>query len=931
MQLSDGEWLYDEGRRLRCRVLELVDTWGQTAVRVWYPEAQTILLVAAEQLKPVEDLRTSAKEIAYITAAAKVADALDENTLLAPIESAVIPLPHQILALLKAVSSDRVRLLLADEVGLGKTIEAGLIIKEMKLRGLIRRVLVVAPKGLVSQWAAEMRTHFGEEFRLLLPSDFPAFRRVAGQDNVWKMYDQIICPMDAVKPIDSRRGWSKEQLAEYNRDRFEDLLAANWDLIVIDEAHRMGGMTDQVARFRLGQGLAEAAPYLLLLTATPHQGKTDAFHRLISLLDKTAFPDPGSVSRERLEPYLVRTEKRNAIDAQGNPLFKPRRTQLEPVHWNDRHVLQRQLYEAISEYVRIGYNQAIREKKNYVGFLLILMQRLVTSSTRAIRTTLERRLEMLQAPEEQLSLFPPGFDDEWPEMDGQEQIEMLLRMRTKALRNERAEVQLLLNLAKRTEATAADAKAEALLDWIYRLQQEESDPDLKVLLFTEFVPSQEMLRDFLADRGFSVACLNGSMDLDARKQVLQAFAGDVRILVSTDAGGEGLNLQFCHVVVNFDIPWNPMRLEQRIGRVDRIGQSHVVRALNLVLEDTVEFRVREVLEEKLAVILREFGVDKTGDVLDSADAGEIFDELYRDAIVNPGDVEGKVESVLTKVRAQADAMRRNTSLFAQTAALSPSEAQRLLGHPLPYWVERMTANYLESTGGKAEKAKAGWKLRWPDATTTPSAVFTLADAQSQPAAVHLTLEEPRIRGIAARVPRFVPGQPIALVAVNGVALEIRGYWSLWTVAIRSAEWSRERILSVFLHDDGRTLSPTARHIWTLLLEQTPSPGRYLDGEESNRVFLAVTTAAERNGHPIYEELLQFHHKRLKREKENKRYSFEARRRAIERIGLPAVRQHRLAELDKEETAWHLESESRTLVYPELIPRLILRVEGLGNG
>jgi SNF2 family DNA or RNA helicase len=121
------------------------------------------------------------------------------------------------------------------------------------------------------------------------------------------------------------------------------------------------------------------------------------------------------------------------------------------------------------------------------------------------------------------------------------------------------------------------------------------------------------------------------MDLDSRKQALEAFASDVRILVSTDAGGEGLNLQFCHVVVNFDIPWNPMRLEQRIGRVDRIGQGHTVRALNLVLEDTVEFRVREVLEEKLAVILREFGVDKTGDVLDSADAGEIFDELYKDA------------------------------------------------------------------------------------------------------------------------------------------------------------------------------------------------------------------------------------------------------------------------------------------------------------
>jgi SNF2 family DNA or RNA helicase len=151
------------------------------------------------------------------------------------------PFPTKILALLKAISSDRVRLLLADEVGLGKTIEAGLIVKELKLRGLIRRVLVVAPKGLVSRWAAEMRTHFGEEFRLLLPSDFPAFRRVAGQDNVWKMYDQIICPMDAVKPIDNRRGWSKEQLAEYNRDRFEDLRAANWDLIVIVFGRRLDG------------------------------------------------------------------------------------------------------------------------------------------------------------------------------------------------------------------------------------------------------------------------------------------------------------------------------------------------------------------------------------------------------------------------------------------------------------------------------------------------------------------------------------------------------------------------------------------------------------------------------------------------------------------------------------------------------------------
>jgi len=922
-------WFVDEQRRLRCRVLEQVSTWGRTVARAWYPEADAVLLVDPSHLKPVEELRAGPEEIAYITAAGRVADAIEENVLLAPIESSVIPLPHQVLTLLKAVSSDRVRLLLADEVGLGKTIEAGLIIKELKLRGMVRRVLVVAPKGLVSQWVAEMRTHFGEEFRLLLPGDFPAFRRVAGQDNVWKMYNQIICSMDSVKPIDNRRGWSAEQIQEYNRDRFEDLLAANWDLIVVDEAHRLGGTTDQVARYKLGQGLAEAAPYLLLLSATPHQGKSDAFHRLVSLLDKTAFPDTTFVNRERLEPYLSRTEKRRAIDAQGNPLFKPRRTQLVPIQWEPRHALQRQLYAAISEYVRIGYNQAIREKKAYVGFLLLLMQRLVTSSTRAIRTTLERRLEALQAPEEQLSLFPPGFDEEWPDLDGQEQVDLLLRMRTKALRNERAEVQLLLDLAKRTEATSADAKAEALLDWIYRLQQEESDPDLKVLLFTEFVPSQEMLRDFLTDRGFTVVCLNGSMSMDERKQVLQSFAGDIRILISTDAGGEGLNLQFCHAVINFDIPWNPMRLEQRIGRVDRIGQTHIVRAVNFVLEDTVEFRVREVLEEKLAVILREFGVDKAGDVLDSADAGEIFDELYRDAILAPDAMENKVDSVLAKVRAQAESMKRSASLLAQTGDLTPSEAQRLLGHPLPYWIERMTVNYLRHAGGAAERSRIGWNLRWPDGTTTPAAVFTLADAERNPAATHLTLEEPRVRGIATRGTRFVPGQPIPSLELRGIPWEIRGCWSLWTIAVRSAGWNRERVLPLFLHDDGRVLAPTARHIWELLLERAPDAIRYLDARESARVFAEVAAAAEEHGQPLYSELLRFHRSRLDRERDNKCHTFEARRRTIERIGLPAVRQHRLNELAKEESAWRSEFEARANLHPELIPRLLLRVEGVG--
>jgi len=925
--LPTEEWFFDEERRLSCRLLQRVEIWGRTAARVWYPDTQQVLLVSPERLKPSERLQITNTGISYVTAAARVRDSLHENVLLAPIESAVIPLPHQIVTLQKAVSSDRIRLLLADEVGLGKTIEAGLIIKELKLRGMIRRILVVAPKGLVAQWVAEMQTHFNESFKLLVPSDFPAFRRVADLDNIWKSFDQVVCPLDAVKPIDSRKGWSKDQVREHNRDRFEDLIAADWDLIVVDEAHRLGGMTDQVARFKLGCGLADAAPYFLLLSATPHQGKTDAFHRLVSLLDKDAFPDPDSVTRERLASYFARTEKRHAIDAQGNPLFKPRRTQLAPVSWTIRHELQRRLYEAVSEYVRVGYNQAVREKKTYVGFLLLLMQRLVTSSTRAIRVTLQRRLEVLNTPEEQLSLFPTGFEEDWADLDGQEQVDTLLRLRTRALRNERTEVQTLLDAASRAESVA-DAKAEALLELIYQLQKEESDPGLKVLVFTEFVPTQEMLSQFLADRGFSVTVLNGNLDERQRRDALLAFANDVRILISTDAGGEGLNLQFCHAVVNYDIPWNPMRLEQRIGRVDRIGQSHAVRAVNFVLGETVEYRVREVLENKLAVILREFGVDKTGDVLDSANASEIFDELYKDAILDPEAVTSRVDFALAKVRLQAESMQNCTSLLAQSMALSPSEAQRLLGHPLPYWVERMTVNFLRSIDGQATEGKWGWCLRWPNGDSIPSAVFTLSEAEKHPMATYLTLEEPRIREIAQHLPRFLPGQPIPCMALEGVPREISGTWSLWMVSTCNLNIERHRVLPLFLQEDGRSLPATARHIWDVLLDSCPVPHRFLTASESAGFYSDVSVAAQQHGQPVYEELIKCHEKRFHTEMENKHRSFDVRRRSIDKIGLAAVRDHRLDDLEKEMSEWKKDFEARLHLLPDLTPLIVLRIEGV---
>ena len=744
-------WEFSTVHNSVCKVIEEQTLWGQTVCRVWLPNQDAVVRMRRSALRPLNaDVQPEIEtgRVAYVAAAAKVAEVLEGSTsatdgdvLLAPMESNVIPLPHQIHALSRAISGDRVRYLLADEVGLGKTIEAGLVMRELKLRGLVRRTLVVSPKGIATQWVAEMQTHFNEQFQLVLGDDISTLQRLApgtdDRNSAWSMFDQVIVSLDSVKPKDKRRGWPAVRVAEYNRNRFEDLITAGWDLVVVDEAHRLAGSTDQVARYKLGKGLAEAAPYVLLLSATPHQGKTDAFHRLMNLLDDDAFPNMDSVSRDRIAPYVIRTEKRKAIDADGKPLFKPRRTQMAPVAWESRHHLQQLLYEAVTDYVREGYNQALREKKRHIGFLMILMQRLVVSSTRAIRTTLERRLAALKDGEQQASLrlveLENGGDgsenlDELYDMDGQELLDELLKSHMSALQSEGSHVETLLHAAVHCEQAGPDAKAEALIEWIYQLQAEENEPDLMVLIFTEFVPTQEMLKEFLEARGISATTLNGSMDMEERKQAQDAFRTSHRVLVSTDAGGEGLNLQFAHVIINYDIPWNPMRLEQRIGRVDRIGQPKTVRAINFVFEDSVEFRVREVLEQKLSVIFDEFGIDKTGDVLDSAQAGELFEDVFASAILNPDGIETSVDYTVARIRDEIQQVRESSAIYGISEEPDVQTAERLRSHPLSHWVERMTVGFLNSHGGVANRKRSWWDLNWPDGQEHRKCVFSAREA-----------------------------------------------------------------------------------------------------------------------------------------------------------------------------------------------------------
>lgn len=965
-------WRYCRTWQCACRVIDEQTIWGRHYYNVWLPDKNTVVKVDAGDLLPLHgdiDPQREAHRITYVTAGARVAEILEfagqnrpDQVLLAPMESNVIPLPHQLSALQKAISKHRIRYLLADEVGLGKTVEAGLILRELKLRGLAQRILVITPKGLATQWQAEMQTHFNEHFQLVLSEDIntlqrlnPGIPEVRTFNSPWLLFDQVIVTLDSVKPIDGRKGWPAERVAEYNRQRFEDLINANWDLIIIDEAHRLGGGSEQVARYKLGRGLADAAPYLLLLTATPHQGKADSFHRLVSLLDHEAFPDMQSVTRERVAAWVIRTEKRRAVGADGRPLFKPRVTHLEPIAYQPRHELQRILYNAVTDYVRQGYNQAVREKKSYVGFLMILMQRLVVSSTRAIRNTLERRLAILDESGDDPGIVNPAvasgrfFLEEWQEMNGQELWEVLTQMRSSAVANEKLEVKTLLELAQRCEREGSDAKAEALIEWLYKLQSEENDADLKVLIFTEFVSTQEMLVDFLNARAISVVALNGSMDMEERIKVQEQFRGSVRVLVSTDAGGEGLNLQFCHIVINYDMPWNPMRLEQRIGRVDRIGQEKTVKAINFTLEESVEYRVREVLEEKLQIIFEEFGTDKTGDVLDSSQAGELFEDVFTASIINPGEIASYVDSTVDRIRHEFEQVREAASIFAAGEPLQPTLAETIRSHPLPHWVEQMTTGYILSHGGSAVKKRSWWEINWPElAVDNKKVVFSLQDASKISDPVLLNLENEKIRNLAVALPTMAAGQTIPIVKVNDLPGQISGFWGLFEVRLQAGHEhgqgrrhnetrgrflrvpaSRRGFFSIFVNHDGKVFLPTARHIWSSLHASQPEVTGALMAEEAAVAAENLINSASETGKGVFETLRQEHIKALKIEEDRGKTAFACRRQAIEKIGLPEVKHYRLKKCQADEAQWQTELQQAGDIFPDLRPLLLLKINNGG--
>jgi superfamily II DNA or RNA helicase len=777
----DAAWWADGGEPITIVATE--ELWGESVATVAVPSTGRLERVPVSALRPLADRTWLPDEIVWRAATGLAWRAMASGEALAIARGGLDPLPHQLAVLDRAMATEPLRLLLADEVGLGKTIEAGLVITELKARGLVQRVLVVAPKGVQLQWVAEMADRFDEEFVLVGAGGIPVDAGI----NPWRAFDQVVCSLDAVKPIRGRTGWTVERIAEHNNRRLQAIVEAGWDLVVIDEAHHVAGSSEDVARHQLGRRLAYATPRLLLLSATPHSGKSDAFARLLGLLDDS-FLSGRPIGRAAVAPLVVRTEKRHATDSSGRPLFHPRTTTLATVPYGDRAV-ERSLYETVTDYVRHGYRRARAERRPAVEFLVLLMQRLVSSSTAAILAALERRLIAVTVEGHQLRLFSDHIA-EWGDLTGEEQQAALADALGAAWGDERAEVELLVDLARKSMAAGVDAKARHLLDLLGQIARAEGDPATKAVIFTEFVPTQEMLLQVLDDAGISAVAINGSMSIAERRDAQEEFRTNARVLVSTDAGGEGVNLQFAHVVINYDLPWSPTRIEQRIGRVDRIGQSHDVVAHNLVIESSIDARVLDVLQAKLAVILAELGVDKTTDVL--ASVGTRIDDLYRAAILGSESLQGAADAVAEGARAEVE----------ETTPLRDALGPSLFGWRSP---------------------RPSSLRRWLD--IADDARRRLRDAG---------------RPFHGTVPPVVAGEPVPVL--EGAT---SGWWTMWEVRAGAEHTAT----AIFVTDSGAVRPDLADRTWTALTEcHEVGPSRQLTSEEYERLRSLAADHTYRDAH-----------------------------------------------------------------------------------
>ena len=561
--------------------------------------------------------------------------------------SVVDPLPHQVEAVYKyLLPLPNIRFLLADDTGAGKTIMTGLLLKEMLTRGLIERVLIVTPGGLTRQWQEdEMALKFNLPFKLVNRAAF------AADPTIFQSSDRLVTSIDFLR----------------GDDVLNIVRSLRWDMVVVDEAHKLsafdyGDKKYKSKRYEAIQGLAQTCEHLLLLTATPHRGRRDTFKNLLQLLDEDIFATDTLVTERvrelgenGLNKFFIRRLKEEMKDWDGKPLFKQRFTKTVMYRLTPA---EKKLYDGVTNYLSQQRQEAFQEQNIHVTLALLVMQRRLTSSIYAIKRTLSHRHQALQGLLAELtnnpglwsqrqridvSGTPLGLDsiDEYDELDDRDRegLETILadprkfKLFTTAkspaqIRDEATQVKHLLTMAEELYGNEQEEqKFVELRDLL--ASQGVRDRQEKLVIFTEHKDTLDYLEGRLRNNGYAVATIHGSKSVEERRAAQIQFAREAQILIATDAAGEGINLQFCRLLINWDIPWNPNRLEQRMGRIHRYGQQQDVMVFNLVAQNTREGNVLEKLLTKLDQIREQMGDDRVYDVI-----SDVFENVSLDAITD---------------------------------------------------------------------------------------------------------------------------------------------------------------------------------------------------------------------------------------------------------------------------------------------------------
>lgn len=525
--------------------------------------------------------------------------------------------PYQVQAAYEILNSYDHRYLIGDEVGLGKTIEAGIVTEELIARGRAQRVLIVAPAPLTVQWQQEMREKFDRNFVIYDRETVRTHRNSHPNQNVWLQEDLIITSIDFAK---------QDDVLEALRN-----LDVPWDLAVFDEAHHLTARRgsdesiERTQRYTVGEAVAENSDALLLLTGTPHKGKSDQFYFMVNLLDPYRFGHESQIHPDELDDLMIRRLKEDMYETDGTRMFPEKNIEALGVEMSPA---ERKLYDDVTEYIREYYNLAQQEENKAAGFTMVIYQKRLVSSIYAIQKSLENRMRAIQndavaedLPDDVQELIPRYSTEPETLTDAErERVEAALETVTVTLNQSQIQEELdrVKQLWRQAKSIETDSKAQMLKQFVDRILTE--DPDEKILIFTEYTDTLEYLRDRVFAE-YDIAQVYGDLDQDRRRQEMADFENEKNIMIATDAAQEGLNLQFAHIMANFDLPWSPTRIDQRMGRLHRYGQERTVEIRNLFFKDTRESEILNLLVEKTDQIESDLGMrsDVLGRVLEDVD------------------------------------------------------------------------------------------------------------------------------------------------------------------------------------------------------------------------------------------------------------------------------------------------------------------------